>query len=179
LPTDIYAMGSVHAASGVPSAATPADLHYDGSSWTRLPLSGRDVGQTVEPLSATDGWASQWERGSDAASGDHIARADHLSGAAALPTNDLNFSTAITPMPDGSYWAIGGYEVAATSEQDIAPRSSCATPMASGASTATAKRIEPNRGAPRRTEAHQGALTFSLCSSQTFLILGRGWLTAG
>jgi hypothetical protein len=119
-PTDIYAMGSVQAASGVPSAATPADLHYDGSSWTRLPLTGRGVGQTVELLSATDGWAFQWEHGSDAASSDHIARADHLSGGATqpatLPTNDLNFISAITPMPDGSYWAIGGYEVTAPSD---------------------------------------------------------------
>jgi hypothetical protein len=119
-PTDIYAMGSVQAASGVPSDATPADLHYDGASWTRLPLNGRGVGQSIETLSATDGWAFHWERGSDAAPDDHITRADHLMGATAqpstMPTNDLNSIHAITPMPDGSYWAIGGYAVTLLSE---------------------------------------------------------------
>ena len=123
-PTDIYAMGSVQAASGVPSDATPADLHYDGASWTRLPLTGHGVGQSVEMLSATDGWAFHWGRGSDADPNDYIARADHLMGATAqptaqptaMPTNDLNFIHAITPMPDGSYWAIGGYVVKSPSD---------------------------------------------------------------
>jgi hypothetical protein len=119
-PTDIYAMGSVQAASGVPSDATPADLHYDGASWTRLPLTGHGVGQSVEMLSATDGWAFHWGRGSDADPDDYIARADHLMGATAqptaMPTNDLNFIHAITPMPDGSYWAIGGYVVKSPSD---------------------------------------------------------------
>jgi hypothetical protein len=119
-PTDIYAMGSVQATSGVRSDATPVDLHYNGATWTRLPLTGSAVGQMVEMLSATDGWAFQWEPGSDAASSDYIARADHLTAATVqpttLPTNDLNFITAITPMRDGSYWAIGGYMVQALSE---------------------------------------------------------------
>ena len=119
-PTDIYAMGSVQAASGVPSDATPADLHYAGASWTRLPLTGHGVGQSVEMLSATDGWAFHWGRGSDADPNDYIARADHLMGATAqptaMPTNDLNFIHAITPMPDGSYWAIGGYVVKSPSD---------------------------------------------------------------
>jgi hypothetical protein len=117
-PTDIYAMGSVQAASQRDEDATPADLHYDGSTWTRLPLAGRGVGQLVEMLSAKDGWAFQWERNSEDVN-DHFAWADHLGGAAAqrtvLPTDDLTSITAITPMADGSYWALGGYVMRAPS----------------------------------------------------------------
>jgi hypothetical protein len=116
-PADIWASGSVTSKG---SGATAAILHFDGTSWLQIPLTGDRAGQVVEMLSATEGWAFGFTQ--DRSAPNHIARAERFTNGAwqnvMWPYDDIESVSRLTRVADGSYWAIGGYMIDKTKAND-------------------------------------------------------------